>query len=229
MYYQLRNASAWEGPALNESDSGPLTHDILSALDPPEIHSKLNEVQVFEENCEKLRSRMTLDNADLARRRGYTNSKVENNNQEKSGRALSGDHTSDQPKASSCTQVFDLPSVASSPVTQSTVLGSVTSSRQQTSPATVWRLMLQESTTFTNDLQPYIPEWEQALAETNKPFQAHCDEHNSFDTLDSWWESALVLHDLHQIPLASEIDFSMPDTSESFHVDYTECYFNEFI
>ena len=69
MYYQLRKASAWEGPSLDESEGRPSTHDILSALDLLEVDSEFNEVQVFEEERDRREFKLTLDNASLARRR----------------------------------------------------------------------------------------------------------------------------------------------------------------
>lgn len=90
MYRQLRRVSAWEDPSLDESEGQPSTHEILSALDLSEIDGKFNEVQAFDDKCEKRRFEMSLDNPTIARRRlqVQANSKVVGSCQEGPGATM---------------------------------------------------------------------------------------------------------------------------------------------
>jgi hypothetical protein len=80
MYQRLQKASAWEGPSLDETSGHPLTHDILSALNLLELkHDDSGEPETFEENCDKLQSKMVSEGANYVRRRGSISSESEHN------------------------------------------------------------------------------------------------------------------------------------------------------
>ncbi|KAK0333534.1 Fluconazole resistance protein 1 [Friedmanniomyces endolithicus] len=70
-YRRLKAAHAWTGPALTESNGHPLTHDILHALHL--LESRVDgsgELETFEEDCQKLQSRLLADGAGYVHRRG---------------------------------------------------------------------------------------------------------------------------------------------------------------
>ncbi|KAK1069255.1 Fluconazole resistance protein 1 [Friedmanniomyces endolithicus] len=70
-YRRLKAAHAWTGPALTESNGHPLTHDILHALNL--LESRVDgsgELETFEEDCQKLQSRLVADGAGYVHRRG---------------------------------------------------------------------------------------------------------------------------------------------------------------
>ena len=69
MYKRLQEAQAWPGPKLEETNGFPLTHDILAALGLLTAKREGNEdVEMFEEDCSKLQSRLLLDGNDLDQR-----------------------------------------------------------------------------------------------------------------------------------------------------------------
>lgn len=59
IYRRLQSAQAWPGPALSETNSRPLTHHILAALNLLETkHDDSGEMETFEEDYKKLLSRV---------------------------------------------------------------------------------------------------------------------------------------------------------------------------
>jgi hypothetical protein len=58
---------------LDESDGRPSIHDILFALDLFEVDSKINEVPVIEDLCDKRQFKMTLDHASRVRQATHQN------------------------------------------------------------------------------------------------------------------------------------------------------------
>jgi hypothetical protein len=168
MYHRLQKVSAWEGPSLDESSGQPLTHDILSALNLLRSkHDDSGEMEVFEENCDKLQSMMVSEGANLVHRRGSISSDSDHSHHDRPKTASSRDETPVQPKMTFFKESFSFHSASSSPLTQSPILRSKPFAQQQL-PAlsSTFQLPLPELT-FIDDPQLYSPEWAQALADTS--------------------------------------------------------------
>lgn len=166
MYHRLQKASAWDGPVLDESTGQPLTHDILSALDLLEPkHDDSNEPEVFEENCEKLQSKMLADGAGFAHRRGSISSDSEHSHHDRP-KTSSRHDTPVQPKPSIFKENLSFASAASSPLTQSPIPRSkpLNVMPYQTLQPSSRPSPLQMPSAY-NDPQLYAPEWAQALAD----------------------------------------------------------------
>lgn len=191
MYHRLQKASAWEGPSLDETSGQPLTHDILAALNLLESkHDDSGELEVFEENCDKLQSRIVSEGANFVHRRGSISSDSDHSHHERPKTASSRNETPVQPKLSLFKESFNFPSASPSPLTQSPIPRSKPSLQQQCYvPSPVRQLPLQEPT-FTNDPQLYAPDWAQALAEMSYPEQLHraklAMQAGDFDTFVPW-------------------------------------------
>jgi hypothetical protein len=70
-YRRLVAAQLWPGAPLVEHNGNPLTHDILAGLDLLEPkHDGSVEMEMFEEDCQKLQQRLVSDGAPLVGRRG---------------------------------------------------------------------------------------------------------------------------------------------------------------
>ena len=235
MYYQLRKASAWEGPSLDESGGAPSTHDILSALGLLEIDSKINEAPAVEELCDKRDFKMTLDHASIARRRlrMQSNSGAADSHQRRPGAAVSDESESLQSEASSPpTESFDRPSasVTSSSVIQSTISKWEVSLQQSNAQASLAQYStFQHSPTFANDTRPRVSEWKHALVKMNETYQAYCDESKAFGMYSRSWESAPVPLDPYQDLMASDTAYSMPDTNDLFDLNWIKCDDSDFI
>ncbi|EMD00052.1 hypothetical protein BAUCODRAFT_51110, partial [Baudoinia panamericana UAMH 10762] len=78
MYRRLVTARAWSGAPLSESNGHPLTHEILAALNLLETRQDgSGELEVFEEDCQKLQRQLLADGAGYVRRRGSFSSDSE--------------------------------------------------------------------------------------------------------------------------------------------------------
>jgi hypothetical protein len=236
MYHFLQNASAWKGPSLDESYGHPLTHNILSALDLIKLHHDSGKVEIFEENCDKLRSNMIiLEDPILAYRKGYASLESENSHHERPGTALSHRDTPVQPRLSLFTRSSDLHRVLSLPLTESSSSRSKAPLRQRFAQSSVQNSPLEQSSNFINDPQLYAPEWKQALAVMSETYQAYRDEYSDVDTFNSTWEPAQVPFDLYhhfysyQEPMAGSNAFRMPDVSDLVHLDKMESDSSEFV
>lgn len=232
MYYQLRKASVWEGPSLDESEGRPSTHDILSALDLLEIDSEFNEVQVFEEERDKREFKLTLDNASLARRRlqVHGSSKVAGSCQERPGATTSGDRESVQSKLSSSTQSLDQPSETAPLVIQSTISRWKDSLQLQNAHIlAASHSTFQESLALMNNKRTRVSEWEHALMTMNETFQAYCDEPKAFGAPDNLWEPAPVPLDLHQDFPTNGNSCDMPNTNDLFYLNWIPCDPSDFV
>ena len=225
MYYQLRRASAWEGPSVDESDGRPSVHDILSALDLLEIDSKSNEVQGFEEECDRRQFNMTLDHANLITRRRHlqtnSNSKVAESHQGHPAATMSGNRKSVQPMLSSPTGKFERPGATSTLVTQSTI-SRWEASRQQPNvqaPA-AQHLTFEGCMAFTTDKRTSVSEWEHALAKLNETYQAYCGESKDFGVSSCPWESAPIFLDSDQDLLPSDNFSNVPDMNDLFNLNW---------
>ncbi|KAK5114321.1 hypothetical protein LTR62_002572 [Meristemomyces frigidus] len=77
-YQKLGSAGAWPGPTLPEVNGYPLTHDILAALDLLESKQDgTGEPEMFEEDCDRLKSRLLAGGAGFVPRRGSLSSDSE--------------------------------------------------------------------------------------------------------------------------------------------------------
>jgi len=166
MYHRLQTVSAWEGPSLDESSGQPLTHDILSALNLLESkHDDSGEVEVFEENCDKLQSRMLSEGANFVHRRGSISSDSDHSHHDRPKTASSRHETPARPKLSLFKESFNFASTSPSPLTQSPIPRSKPFAQQQyPAPSPARQLPLQEPS-FINDPQLYSPEWAHVLTD----------------------------------------------------------------
>jgi hypothetical protein len=180
MYHRLQKASAWEGPSLDESSGHPLTHDILSALDLLEPkHDDSGETEVFEENCDKLQSRMLSEGSGFSHRRGSLSSDSEHSHHERPRTASSRHETPTQTKPSIFRESFNFPSATPSPLSHSPIPRSKQFAPQQLAqphhqpkPSVSVRPSPLQLPTYSNDPQLYAPEWANVLA-MNDPDQAY--------------------------------------------------------
>lgn len=75
LYRRSLVGQSWSGPVLSEASGHPLTHDILSALhllEPKNDGS--DQMETFEEDVQKLQSRLIADGAGYMQRRGSISS-----------------------------------------------------------------------------------------------------------------------------------------------------------
>lgn len=151
MYHRLLAVQSWPGAALAETNGQPLTHDILAALNLLEMkHDGSGEMEAFEEDYEKLQSRLLAGGAGYMQRRGSFSSE--------------SDHSQHGPSRSSSQStpsvakppIFDKSftfSASPSPVTQSPV------PRQRQSYPAAHQSPLHRNAPLTNDPQFYQPGW----------------------------------------------------------------------
>ncbi|KXL41965.1 hypothetical protein M433DRAFT_72405 [Acidomyces richmondensis BFW] len=151
MYRRLRRANAWDGPQLSEATGHPLTHDILAALNLLEPKNDgSGDVEVFEEDCQKLQSRLLADGAGYAKRRGSFSSDSDHSQHSHSHPTRLGTPLS--AKRSVFRESFNFASAPPSPLSQSPapqpqrILPSNSTAVQQPSP-------------LTNDPQFYQAAW----------------------------------------------------------------------
>lgn len=175
MYRRLQKASAWHGTPLDISSGRPLTHDLLAALKLLETKNDGScEVEAFEENCDKLQSRLISEGAGLSRRRGTISSDSEPSHRDQS-RTGEVYNIPVHSKPSMLTESFTISSATSSPPTHSSVSGSMQPPQPQQygpAPLTIELSPLQNSIANT-DLQLYSPERAEVLAEMSAPEQMY--------------------------------------------------------
>lgn len=169
LYRRLEKAKAWEGSKLEETNGNPLTHDILAALNLLEPKSEGGrEMETFEEDCQKLQSKLLADGSGYVRRRGSFSSDSDHSQH---GHARSGSYHSTPvlPKPSLFQENFSFPGSNPSPLSQSPAPQPMAqpqpSPQQQAKPAQF------ASVPLSNDPGLYAPDWAQALAERNDPSQ----------------------------------------------------------
>ena len=166
MYHRLQKASAWEGPSLEETSGQPLTHDILSALNllTPKHDDSGETEAVFEEDCNKIQSRMLSNGSGFSHRRGSVSSDSEHSHHERPRTASSRRETPTQTKPSIFRESFNFPSAASSPLSNSPIPRSKQNfAPQQLAQPPVRPSGLQHPM-YTNDPHLFAPEWAQVLA-----------------------------------------------------------------
>ncbi|MBA7571947.1 hypothetical protein ES708_13717 [subsurface metagenome] len=252
MYHRLQKASAWDGPALDESTGQPLTHDILLALDLLEPkHDDSGEHEAFEENTEKLQARMIAEGAGFAHRRGSFSSDSEHSHHDRP-KISPRQETPVQPKPSMFKDSFNFASTASSPLTQSPIPVSKPFSPQRslaTQPSIAARPSLQMPPTTTPssssyaDPQLYAPEWAQALQDMHEPAQPYRNKYAmqeaDYDTLlnPNWDPSQLPLDSFPQFfPYSAQVGGGNPfapnglaDMSDLGPLDGMDLDFSKFV
>ena len=239
MYHRLQKVSAWEGPSLDESSGQPLTHDILSALNLLESkHDDSGELEVFEENCDKLQSRMVSEGANFVHRRGSISSDSDHSHHDRPKTASSRNETPVQPKLSLFKESFNFPSASSSPLTQSPIPRSKPFAQQQyPAPSPARQLPLQEPT-FINDPQLYSPEWAQALADMSYPEQVYRSkmamQTGEYDTFAPF-DAAHIQMEAYQFPSYpgqmsnANMIGGLPDISDLTQIDTMEFDFSTYV
>ena len=151
MYTRLLSGQPWEGTALSESNGHPLTHDILAALNLLETkHDGSGEHETFEEDCQKLQTRLVADGAGYTHRRGSFSSDSEHS-QQGHGRTTS-QSTPTMTKPPVFKENFSF-SASPSPLAQSPL------PRQRQSYPPAQQSPLHQSSPLANDPQLYQTEW----------------------------------------------------------------------
>lgn len=80
MYRRMLSGQAWTGPNLSEANGHPSTHNILAALGLLEAkHDESGEIEQFEEDFEKIQSRLVANGAGYVDQRGSLSSESEQN------------------------------------------------------------------------------------------------------------------------------------------------------
>lgn len=239
MYHRLQKASAWEGPSLDESTGQPLTHDILSALNLLEPkHDDSGELEVFEENCDKLQSRMVSDGASFVRRRGSLSSDSDHSHHERPKTASSRNDTPTVPRLSMFKESFSIPSSSPSPLTQSPIPRSKPVTQPQyvaQSQPSIRPSPLQEPA-FTNDPQLYAPEWAQALADMSYSDQSvrtkMAMQAGDFDMFTPW-DAANAQMEAYQFSTYQmgngNMYGGMPDIADLSQLDNMDFDFNTYV
>lgn len=169
LYRRLEKAKAWNGPKLEETNGAPLTHDLLSALNLLEPKGEGGrDMETFEEDCQKLQSKLLAEGAGYVRRRGSFSSDSE---QSQHGHARSGSHHSTPvlPKPSLFKENFSFPGSNPSPLSQSPA--PLPAQQPQPPPQQRTKPAQMQSPPLSNDPGLYAPEWAQALADRNDPSQ----------------------------------------------------------
>jgi len=97
-YRRLVVAQVWPGSRLLEHNGNPLTHDILARLEllEPKLDGS-GEMEVFEEDCQKLQSRLVSDGAPFLGRRGSFSSESDHESNHKYARTSSKSSVHDSP------------------------------------------------------------------------------------------------------------------------------------
>lgn len=151
MYRRLLAGQSWSGPTLSESNGHPLTHDILAALNLLETkHDGSGDMETFEEDCQKLQSRLLSEGAGYMQRRGSFSSESEHSQQ---GHTRSTSHsTSANSKPPVFKENFTF-SASPSPTIRSPV------PRQRQSHPPAQQSPLHQNTQLSNDPQLFQSEW----------------------------------------------------------------------
>jgi len=239
MYHRLQKASAWEGPSLDESSGQPLTHDILSALNLLESkHDDSGEVEVFEEDCDKLQSRMVTEGANFVHRRGSISSDSDHSHHDRPKTATSRNETPAKPKMSLFKESFNFHSASSSPLTQSPIPRSKPYAQEQYPTPSPAHQLPHQDPTFVNDPQLYAPEWAQILNDMTYTDPAYRPKLSTqalnFDTYPLF-EAPPTQIDAYQLALyqsqmsQGSIIAGLPDLQDLNQMDTMDFDFNNYV
>lgn len=151
MYHRLLKGESWNGPTLSEANGHPLTHDILAAMNLLESkHDGSGDMEAFEEDCQKLQSRLLADGAGYVKRRQSFSS--DSDHSQCGPSRSTSQNTPTITKPTMFKENFSF-SASPTPLPQSPA----PKKRQSYPPAQ--QSPLHQSTPLTNDPQLYQPEW----------------------------------------------------------------------
>lgn len=212
MYHRMLAVQQWQGPVLSEATGQPLTHDILSALGLLEKKGDgSDEMLAFEEDCEKLQSRLLADGAVLTTRKGSLDSD--------SDRELHAHDSSPSTPAVSKSPLF--PDNFSFGVSAPPVIPSPAPRQRKSYPPAVQSPLHQNLPMNNNDPQLYQAEWALAsqtlgnldsLAKGNMATKTPYGQQNAFDPQDFTQDIMM------ESPMDSNFDFgdvSFPQLSSN--------------
>jgi len=145
MYRRMRNGEPWTGPKLSESTGQPLTHDILAGLGLLERRHN-GDFEPFEEDFEKIQSRLIADGAEFVHRRSSFSSDSDRSHTYRK----STTHSTPTPPVFEKDFTF---SAAPSPAARSPV------PRQRKSYPVTQQSLLHRAPPLTNDPQLFQPQW----------------------------------------------------------------------
>lgn len=168
MYYRLQKASAWEGATLEETNGHPLVHDMLAALNL--LERKQNgsgEPEIFEEDLQKLRSRMLADGADYVNRRGSFSSSTNRIPQDQTPPGSYHNTPTRLTPPLNKDRVCNVSSATLSSLGQISVSQTEQPHYQLSWPPA--KHSPPQVLTYSDDPCLYAPQWPQALAELSNP------------------------------------------------------------
>lgn len=238
MYHRLQKVSAWEGPSLDESSGQPLTHDILSALNLLESkHDDSGELEVFEEDCDKLQSRMVSEGASFVHRRGSISSDSDHSHHDRPKTASSHNQTPVQPKQSLFKESFNYHSASPSPLTQSPIPRSKPFAQQQYTTSSPARQLPLQEPTFINDPQLYAPEWAQVLADVTYTDSAYRGkmgiQQSEFDAFPPYVDAGQIHMDAYQFSSyqhqMSNMIGGLPDINDLTQIESMDFDFSTYV
>lgn len=210
MYKRLQSAQAWIGPPLPETNGHPLTHDILSALNLLETkHDGSGETESFEEDCQKLQSKLIAEGAGFAQRRGSVSSDSDHSQQGHGQPSLQGTPTLSKPPLFK--ESFNFASSSPSPLSQSP-----RPQQRRSYPAAQPSLL--HTSPLSNDAQPYHqPQWAAACTDMSSPdhimrskFDMHAPQFTAYprlDTMDGFLEAGAASTPWEGSPISYDTSF----------------------
>jgi len=186
---------------LPELNGNPLTHDILAALGLLETKQDgSGESEPFEEDCEKLQSKLLAEGAGYVQRRGSFSSDSEHSQHSHPHSA-----STDTPRISKPHQIFrdnfNFQSASASPISQSPV------PRQRQSYPPAQKQPVQVDSPLQNDPQLYQPDW--TLPDMNRQGQS-MQPKQALQTAD------LNFSDLDGVFSSNQFDASQPWSDAEF-------------
>lgn len=141
----------WTGPKLSETNGHPLTHDILATLGLLEMkHDGSGELEQFEDDVDKIQSRLIAEGASYVRRRGSISSESDHSQHGHSKLSSLGTPPVTKPPLFDKNFTF---SASPSPITQSPI------PRQRKSYPPAHESPLHRAQSIVNDPQLYQTEW----------------------------------------------------------------------
>lgn len=239
MYHRLQKVSAWEGPSLDESSGQPLTHDILSALNLLESkHDDSGEVEVFEEDCDKLQSRMVSEGASFVHRRGSISSDSDHSHHDRPKTASTRNATPMRHRQALFKESFNFGSASPSPLAQSPIPRSKPVAQPQYPTSSPARQLPLQEPTFINDPQLYAPEWAQVLADvtyTDSAIRAKMgyQQPSEFDSFPPFYDAGHAQMEAYQLSSyqsqMSNMIGGLPDISDLTQIDTMDFDFSTYV
>jgi hypothetical protein len=217
MYKRLVSADAWKGLPLAESNGNPLTHDILAALDLLETKPDgSGELESFEEDCEKLQSKLLAEGAGYTqphRRSSFSSESEHSSHGHSHGHTRT--HSRRTPSLSSKPVLYktEFASQPPTPPADSPMAGHHHLSYPPTHPSP-----LQHDSPLSDDQFYHSSTWPFSEPGANPNYSMQAPEVNqnmgSMEALPSFgqWDAPLAPHELGMPPMPS---YSMPQPMAS--------------